>query len=54
MRADLGAGFANGDGGMMTRGDSGLVLAVLAVLVCDAALDVDETVVVDVVDVVES
>lgn len=30
VRADLGAGFANGDGGMVTRGDSGLVLPVLA------------------------
>ena len=49
-RADLGAGFANGEGGMITRGDSGRVLAVLVEpveLTFEAALWVDEVVVVE-------
>lgn len=39
VRADLGAGLANGDGGMAIRGDSGRVFpAVLALLEKEAAL----------------
>ena len=39
MRADLGAGFANGEGGMVMRGDSGMVrVAVLALLEKEAVL----------------
>ena len=38
-RADLGAGFANGDGGMVTRGESEIGFDVLALeLACDVAL----------------
>ena len=38
-RADLGAGFANGDGGIVTRGDSETGFDVLALeLACDVAL----------------
>lgn len=39
VRADLGAdGFANGDGGMMMRGDSGRVLDSPAALLLEATL----------------
>ena len=38
-RADRSAGLANGDGGIVTRGDSGLLFAVLACeLACEAVL----------------
>ena len=50
VRADLGAGFANCDGGIVTRGDSGRALAVLAALVEDAVLLMDEVLAVDVDD----
>ena len=38
VRADRGAGLANGDGGMMTRGDWGRDLDVAFELDCEAAL----------------
>ena len=38
VRADLGAGFAKGDGGMITRGDSGRCLVDPVELVLDALL----------------
>ena len=42
VRADLGAaGFANGEGGMTMRGDSGLVLVLAVELACEATLCVD-------------
>lgn len=44
VRADLGAGFANGDGGIMIRGDCGLEAAVDAALLIEVMLfsvDVD-------------
>ena len=44
MRAERGAGFAKVVGGMVTRGDSGRTLAVLAALADDAVLLMDELV----------
>ena len=44
VRAERGAGFTNCDGGIVTRGDSGRTLAVLAALAEDAVLLIDELV----------
>ena len=50
VRADRGAGFANGFGGMVTRGESGTPFAVLAALENDAALWSVDVVLVDVTE----
>ena len=50
VRADLSAGFMNCEGGIVTRGESGRALAVLAALVEDAELPMEALLAEDVVD----
>jgi hypothetical protein len=50
VRADLGAGFTNGEGGIVTRGDSGRLRVDPVELVRDTVLCSVEVVVVDAVD----